>query len=281
MNSAKPTKIEKLQKQFVTRLKKVEKLLPEAWEISTRCGMTPEAMVVAPTVKSNWLELTNEERYTVYDYNSGLSDLRRTVSDLDRAFAAEAKRAASALKREAKAAAEDGLRMTCQVCGRKIQANTGAIAHHGYERPSIGWQTSSCDGARHLPLEASTTVLDIHISQQARALGGMEVALKNLIDETSPIFVTLTEGYGKSRKDYRLPLTRENFDAVRAENARGFLRRGFTSFESVKVRAMNKQEKMIMAQTEYLVYQKGRLMKAIQLGPTHRFNDETKIWEKI
>lgn len=44
---------------------------------------------------------------------------------------------------------------TCQICGRVIKATTGLIAHHGYQRPGHGWQTSSCSGARHKPYEVS------------------------------------------------------------------------------------------------------------------------------
>lgn len=44
----------------------------------------------------------------------------------------------------------------CQICARDIKANTGLIAHHGYQRPQYqGWQTASCDGARQLPYEVS------------------------------------------------------------------------------------------------------------------------------
>lgn len=55
-------------------------------------------------------------------------------------------------------------RMTCQICGRKILAKNGKIAHHGYRRPGEGWQTASCEGARHLPLEVSNRVLDRHVN---------------------------------------------------------------------------------------------------------------------
>jgi hypothetical protein len=44
---------------------------------------------------------------------------------------------------------------TCQICGRQIKANTGTIAHHGYQRPGGGWQTASCMGAKYLPYEQS------------------------------------------------------------------------------------------------------------------------------
>ena len=48
---------------------------------------------------------------------------------------------------------------TCQICGRKIQATKGLIAHHGYTRPGNGWQTGSCFGARNLPYEVSRNVI--------------------------------------------------------------------------------------------------------------------------
>lgn len=59
--------------------------------------------------------------------------------------------AANAAKRAARAKAT----MTCQCCGRAILANKGLIAHHGYERPGTGWQTSSCMGARYLPFQVN------------------------------------------------------------------------------------------------------------------------------
>ena len=49
--------------------------------------------------------------------------------------------------------------MHCQCCGRAILANLGTIAHHGYERPGHGWQTSSCMGAKRLPFEVDRAAL--------------------------------------------------------------------------------------------------------------------------
>lgn len=42
---------------------------------------------------------------------------------------------------------------TCQICGRAIKLTNGLIAHHGYKRPSLGWQTASCMGAKFQPYE--------------------------------------------------------------------------------------------------------------------------------
>lgn len=48
---------------------------------------------------------------------------------------------------------------TCQICARGIKANTGVIAHHGYQRPGTGWQTASCPGAKALPYEQSRDLI--------------------------------------------------------------------------------------------------------------------------
>lgn len=66
---------------------------------------------------------------------------------------------------------------TCQICGRPIKANTGVIAHHGYQRPGWGSQTSSCQGARYLPYEQSCDRIPVviewikeHIALAQRAM---------------------------------------------------------------------------------------------------------------
>ena len=54
----------------------------------------------------------------------------------------------------------------CQICARDIKANTGLIAHHGYQRPQYqGWQTASCDGARQLPYEVSRDFIPVVIER--------------------------------------------------------------------------------------------------------------------
>lgn len=52
--------------------------------------------------------------------------------------AAEAWRTANAAANAAAKAKKNKAQMTCQCCGRKHLANTGRIAHHGYQRPGIG-----------------------------------------------------------------------------------------------------------------------------------------------
>jgi hypothetical protein len=54
---------------------------------------------------------------------------------------------------------------TCQICGRAIKAKNGLIAHHGYKRPGMGWQTASCFGAKFRPYEVASDALPLAITQ--------------------------------------------------------------------------------------------------------------------
>jgi hypothetical protein len=88
-----------------------------------------------------------------------------------------------AAEREERAKVE----MTCQVCARGIMANTGLLAHHGYQRPGTGWQTASCRGAKELPFQVSRDALGAEIAdatayaalrrEQARAARAEESAI--------------------------------------------------------------------------------------------------------
>lgn len=69
---------------------------------------------------------------------------------------------------------------TCQICGREIKANTGVIAHHGYTRPSCGWQTSSCTGARYQPYEVSCDRIPVAIESIETFIKGSSSQLKSL-----------------------------------------------------------------------------------------------------
>lgn len=49
---------------------------------------------------------------------------------------------------------------TCSCCMRGIAVAGRGMAHHGYQRPGTGQQTSSCPGIRFPPLETSTEGLE-------------------------------------------------------------------------------------------------------------------------
>jgi hypothetical protein len=51
----------------------------------------------------------------------------------------------------------DQIRATCSCCFRQIAIASGGtrMAHHGYQRPQLGWQTASCMGVAYPPFESS------------------------------------------------------------------------------------------------------------------------------
>lgn len=70
---------------------------------------------------------------------------------------------------------------TCQICGRSIKANTGVIAHHGYQRPGDGWQTASCMGARFRLYEVACDALPPAIESCASYVANQEAGLADWI----------------------------------------------------------------------------------------------------
>jgi hypothetical protein len=91
----------------------------------------------------------------------------------------------------------------CQVCGRAIKANTGTIAHHGYQRPGYGYQTRSCAGARHVPYEVGHDALDSWITWLIPAIEAKTVVLANLqANPPAEYDVRETDSYGR----YRSPI---------------------------------------------------------------------------
>jgi hypothetical protein len=106
---------------------------------------------------------------------------------------------------------ETPMTTTCQICGREIKAKKGIIAHHGYQRPGQGWQTSSCFGARWRPYEVACDALPPAIESCERFIAMQEVALAALI--TSP---PATMSYNKNARKSWLPSG--NVDVPKPEN---------------------------------------------------------------
>lgn len=86
---------------------------------------------------------------------------------------------------------------TCQICGRGIKAKSGLIAHHGYQRPGQGWQTSSCFGARWRPYEVACDALPPAIKSCQQFLTAQEMALAKLIAEPPATLSYNKNRYGK------------------------------------------------------------------------------------
>lgn len=144
-------------------------------------------------------------------------------------------------------AAPDELRMTCQICGRAIHANTGKIAHHGYQRPGHGYQTASCPGAQHVPFELSRDILERYIEQLHRRHDSLEGTLRQIAaGELSSTSLLLTDydaphHHGRTRPSKIVTFTRDNIEQLREELPKTLSTNRVRSFEdaqeSLKVRS--------------------------------------------
>ncbi|CAB5514513.1 hypothetical protein LMG26857_03572 [Achromobacter anxifer] len=68
---------------------------------------------------------------------------------------------------------------TCPVCFRPIAVVNGAMAHHGYQRPGMGYQTASCNGVIFPPLEVSNAGLVWLIGSLRKRLEEQEQAYRD------------------------------------------------------------------------------------------------------
>lgn len=158
--------------------------------------------------------------------------------------AATAWQKANAAINAAKKAEKNKAQMTCQCCGRKHLANTGTIAHHGYQRPGGGWQTASCSGAKNLPFEVSRD----RLGELIESLKGWEVraiASRNEV-KAEKVSIRLSfqdrsvkrDAYGK-RPFKSVEVTRETFESIREENKSDFVANGWYEFDKIKEAELN------------------------------------------
>lgn len=116
------------------------------------------------------------------------------------------------------------MKTTCQICEREILANTGVIAHHGYQRPDrgSGWQTASCRGARYLPYEQSCDQIQPCIDYIKAYVKDQKRFIKELM-ENPPETITERRYYGfHFSKPPQVYVRPEGFDAKKnLENSYG------------------------------------------------------------
>uniref|UniRef100_A0AB74UNL8 Uncharacterized protein n=1 Tax=Caulobacter phage BL57 TaxID=3348355 RepID=A0AB74UNL8_9VIRU len=124
----------------------------------------------------------------------------------------------------------EGKERTCQVCGRGILAENGRIAHHGYQRPGMGYQTASCSGALELPFEISRDALgaDIENLKAYRARRQAYRSSVNLELTSLPVKYQVSEqdprrapGF-KHVVDKMIHVTRADWDAQKAATPEAF-----------------------------------------------------------
>jgi hypothetical protein len=185
---------------------------------------------------------------------------------------------------EEKAANEEARRlrnaaaMHCQVCGRDILAKTGAIAHHGYERPyGEGWQTASCYGARQLPYEADRRVLGEYIEIMRTRLESMKTVRKRIAAEEVPVQVRFKNDW-RDNEDQCYAITRQSFNDVRAKHENAFRRIGWDSFDTIRDRDLGTRDQRI----EWLAHDlKNQQRRFDSWKLTHAFDESAKVWAEV
>lgn len=186
------------------------------------------------------------------------------------------KRAPKPTKTSIERAERDAKAKTCQVCGRGILAETGHIAHHGYERPGDGWQTASCFGALALPFEVSRDRLGEDIAQMTGRLDSTRTGLENRRAETTPIIWSFEDVSTKPNrwtkgKDVYKSVTRETFEAVAEETKPQRHPEDRTSYDSLKRRSIANLQSEIKFLERYIAEQQARY--DAWPGPTIEWKD--------
>lgn len=185
----------------------------------------------------------------------------KAIQDMD---AAKERRKAEIIEEKA---AKKATERTCQICGRGIFANTGLIAHHGYQRPGDGWQTASCRGARQLPYEADRSVLKVEIDFITEHLADAEDMLLQMREEKVSFGIEWTDMAERRQSSspfagfrYLKDITRANWDAVKADpaNSEAFRQSSAYTFDQLKDRAVRKQKGKVRELREYLTHQQER-----------------------
>lgn len=191
------------------------------------------------------------------------------------------KRAAKPTKTSIAQAERDAKAMTCQCCARRILAETGEIAHHGYQRPGSGWQTASCFGARALPFEVDRTRLGKMLVSLKERRDTLTKALAEIEAETRPVPYIYSDRTDCTQRwdkgiERRILVTRETFDAeYDAIHARRGERAVKPTFDTVKAGALARLRGELRMTEREIDYQQPRYDGWVQ---THRWDDVVKGW---
>jgi hypothetical protein len=181
----------------------------------------------------------------------------------------------------AEKAAKAATQMTCQVCARPIFAETGLIAHHGYQRPYEGVQTASCHGARHMPFECSKDALEQEIELVQASVDKLAAHIAEVEAERRSIYYVWTsKEYNSILRTYidrGSNVTRANFDEVIAvirADARFFP--GVYNFDRLKADELRKLGGRLERMQRYLTEQRTR---AATWKQTHRLGaGNEQVW---
>ena len=170
--------------------------------------------------------------------------------------------------------------MTCQCCGRQVLAATGLIAHHGYRRPSDGWQSASCEGARTLPFEVSRARLG-RLIEELRAEQVSEARHMDAVElEACPVVLVVPDRSKPNGADGRRPtrsvtVTRASF--VEAQSA-GDIDVWIPDFDSLKARDLKYRARGVDALTREIAEQSARFEG---WRKTHEWNPVEGAWRAL
>lgn len=157
----------------------------------------------------------------------------------------------------------DAKAMTCQCCGRGILAETGLIAHHGYQRPGDGYQTASCFGALALPFEVSRARLADYIISLKGMWERAHSALDSLQANQSTLmwsFVDITKPRARWQEPEKMAVsvTFETFDTVKAETAEFRNPKDGTTYAELRDRRIAQVQAEIRSIHAEITLQQGR-----------------------
>lgn len=136
----------------------------------------------------------------------------------------------------------------CQICAREIKANTGLIAHHGYQRPGTGWQTASCDGAKQLPYEVSRDFIPVVIERYKNFAANQEALADEMLRNPAPTITRFAVYSFQENQTYEKPA---DFDPYKTVNA-GAHRPGYEAEFSSQYRNHRRNVKDINSEIERL-----------------------------
>lgn len=188
----------------------------------------------------------------------------------------------------AEKAAKDKTARTCQICARRIFAETGVIAHHGYERPGDGYQTESCRGARRLPYEADHVALDEEIAWTADRLMGAKDLLRQMREERVDFSFQWVDQEERRKRPgsqfagfrYMRGITRDNWDTLKADpaNKEAFRQCCSYTFDQLKERTCEEQEDKVETISQYL---KRQTLRRAEWVHKESWDEVAKSWSII
>lgn len=174
-----------------------------------------------------------------------------------------------------KQAAKLAKSMTCQCCGRAIFAETGVIAHHGYQRPGGGWQTASCAGARELPFEVSRDALGRLIEALKRWEAQAIEDRANVEAETAPVVVSFSDR-SQPRDSVTGNHPTKTVELTRSTDVAATGLKG--TFDDYKATDLRDRARSIEGVRDEITAQQARFDSWKQ---THAWNDASKTWKAV